>query len=45
MERLQRLLDGRGRLGWVPAAVYAAAVLQLSGPLAVLVAPVVCVTL
>ncbi|GGT31812.1 M56 family metallopeptidase [Nonomuraea spiralis] len=45
VERLQRLLDGRGRPGWVPAVVYAAAVLQLSGPLAVLVAPVVCVTL
>ncbi|MEU5861687.1 M56 family metallopeptidase [Nonomuraea sp. NPDC047529] len=44
VERLQRLLHGRGEPGWVPVVAYAAAVLQLGGPLAVLIAPLVCVT-
>ncbi|WP_157244363.1 M56 family metallopeptidase [Nonomuraea typhae] len=42
VHRVERLLS-RGRAGrWTPAAAYAAAVALLSGPLAVLVAPVVC---
>ncbi|MEV3982682.1 M56 family metallopeptidase [Nonomuraea sp. NPDC049758] len=45
VERLERLLDGRGRPRWVSAAAYSAAVLQLSGPLAVLIAPLVCLAL
>ncbi|MFF0861307.1 hypothetical protein ACFYUV_06120 [Nonomuraea sp. NPDC003560] len=45
VERLERLLDGRGRPRWVSAAAYSAAVLQLSGPLAVLIAPLVCFAL
>ncbi|MBB5082454.1 M56 family metallopeptidase [Nonomuraea endophytica] len=44
VQRVERLLGtSRGRR-WVPAAVYTAALALMSGPLAVLVAPVACVT-
>ncbi|MGW4792413.1 M56 family metallopeptidase [Nonomuraea sp. NPDC004297] len=41
-ERLQRLLTGRDQPRWVPAAACSTAGLLLSGPLAVLIAPLVC---
>ncbi|WP_431899183.1 M56 family metallopeptidase [Nonomuraea sp. bgisy101] len=44
-ERLERLLGRRLESGWVPAAAYSAAGLLLSGPLAVLVAPLLCVAI
>ncbi|MGW0198068.1 M56 family metallopeptidase [Nonomuraea sp. NPDC003201] len=44
VERLQRLLSERRQSHWVPAAAYSAAGLLLSGPVAVLIAPVVCIT-
>ncbi|SDL27946.1 M56 family metallopeptidase [Nonomuraea jiangxiensis] len=45
VERLQRLLGERGQPRWVPAAAYSTAGLLVSGPMAVLVAPLVCITL
>ncbi|MEU4575584.1 M56 family metallopeptidase [Nonomuraea sp. NPDC023979] len=42
VERLQRLLTERERPRWAPAAACSTAGLLLSGPLAVLVAPLVC---
>ncbi|MGV9302062.1 M56 family metallopeptidase [Nonomuraea sp. NPDC004354] len=42
-ERLERLLDHRPESSWVPAAAYSAASLLLSGPVAVLVAPLLCI--
>ncbi|GAA3686124.1 M56 family metallopeptidase [Nonomuraea antimicrobica] len=44
-ERVGRLLRHHERPPWVPAAAYAAATLLLSGPSAVLVAPLLCVTI
>ncbi|NRQ34682.1 M56 family metallopeptidase [Nonomuraea sp. NN258] len=43
-ERVTRLLRRHERPRWVPAAVYSAATLLLSGPFAVLVAPLLCIT-
>ncbi|MET8054337.1 MULTISPECIES: M56 family metallopeptidase [unclassified Streptosporangium] len=46
VHRVERLLRGRPQQpGWVPAIAYCAAGLLLSGPLAVLVAPVLCITI
>ncbi|MGW3352798.1 M56 family metallopeptidase [Nonomuraea rubra] len=45
VERLQRLLSRRDQPRWVPAAAYSTASLLLSGPLAVLIAPLVCLTI
>ncbi|MBE1584070.1 M56 family metallopeptidase [Nonomuraea angiospora] len=45
VERLRRLLGERRRSRWVPLAVYSTAGLLLSGPMAVLIAPLVCITL
>ncbi|MFD1540553.1 M56 family metallopeptidase [Nonomuraea guangzhouensis] len=45
VERLQRLLTERGQPRWVPAAAYSTAGLLLSGPLAVLIAPLICITI
>ncbi|MFI7146789.1 M56 family metallopeptidase [Nonomuraea sp. NPDC050022] len=45
VERLQRLLGERAQPRWVPAAAYSTAGLLLSGPVTVLVAPLVCITL
>ena len=45
VERLNRLLGERAQPRWVPAAAYSTAGLLLSGPVAVLVAPLVCITL
>lgn len=42
-ERLERLLNRGPERSWVPAAAYSAASLLLSGPLAVLVAPLLCI--
>ncbi|MDP9843078.1 M56 family metallopeptidase [Streptosporangium lutulentum] len=44
VDRVERLLGRRQRPGWVPAVAYCAAGLLLSGPLAVLIAPVLCIT-
>ncbi|MEV4578273.1 M48 family metalloprotease [Nonomuraea jabiensis] len=44
VERLQRLLSERRPPRWVPAAAYSTAGLLLSGPMAVLIAPLICVT-
>lgn len=44
VDRVERLLRGRPQPGWAPAAAYCAAGLLLSGPVAVLLAPVLCVT-
>ncbi|MBB5784432.1 M56 family metallopeptidase [Nonomuraea jabiensis] len=44
IERLQRLLSERRPPRWVPAAAYSTAGLLLSGPMAVLIAPLICVT-
>lgn len=41
-QRLERLLDRSDQTSWVPTAAYSAAGLLLSGPLVVLVAPVLC---
>ncbi|MGW4959084.1 M56 family metallopeptidase [Nonomuraea sp. NPDC004186] len=43
-ERLQRLLTQREHTPWVPATAYATAMLLLSGPLAVLLAPLIFIT-
>ncbi|WP_433365194.1 M56 family metallopeptidase [Streptosporangium sp. CA-115845] len=43
-ERLQRLLAPEPRTRWAPAAAYSAASLLLSGPLAILTAPILCLT-
>lgn len=45
VERLQRLLTERSQSRWVPAAAYSTAGLLLSGPLAVLIAPLICITI
>ncbi|SNT34172.1 Peptidase family M48 [Streptosporangium subroseum] len=46
VDRVERLLRGRQpQPGWVPAAAYCTAGLLLSGPLAVLIAPVLCITI
>ncbi|MDP9867839.1 MULTISPECIES: M56 family metallopeptidase [Streptosporangium] len=46
VHRLERLISGPQRQPrWVPAAAYCAAGLLLSGPAAVLVAPVLCITI
>ncbi|MFC4015848.1 M56 family metallopeptidase [Nonomuraea purpurea] len=45
VERLQRLLTERRAPRWVPAAAYSTAGLLLGGPVAVLIAPLVCITL
>ncbi|GAA3670716.1 hypothetical protein GCM10022224_038730 [Nonomuraea antimicrobica] len=44
VERLQRLLTRRSQPGWVRAAAYSTAGLLLGGPMAVLIAPLVCIT-
>ena len=45
VDRVERLLRGRRRQpGWVPATAYCVAGLLLSGPFAVLIAPVLCIT-
>ncbi|WP_084516979.1 M56 family metallopeptidase [Microtetraspora niveoalba] len=44
VHRVERLLRGeRPRSTWVPTAVYSAVSLLLSGPLAVLIAPLICI--
>ncbi|MFC5822467.1 M56 family metallopeptidase [Nonomuraea insulae] len=43
-ERVFRLLRHHERPRWVPAAAYSAATLLLSGPFAVLLAPLLCIT-
>ncbi|MEV0621437.1 M56 family metallopeptidase [Nonomuraea sp. NPDC050404] len=43
-QRVERLLRRAERPRWVPAAAYSTATLLLSGPFAVLVAPVLCAT-
>ncbi|WP_329081247.1 M56 family metallopeptidase [Streptosporangium sp. NBC_01469] len=44
VDRVERLLRGHPQPGWMSAAAYCAAGLLLSGPVAVLVAPVLCIT-
>ncbi|GAA3509402.1 hypothetical protein FHR32_005674 [Streptosporangium album] len=45
VHRVERLLDQRDkRSDWAPAAAYSTAGILLSGPLAVLVAPLLCIT-
>ncbi|SEH03235.1 Peptidase family M48 [Nonomuraea solani] len=44
-ERVARLLRRPERPRWVPAAAYSAATLLLSGPFAVLLAPLLCLTI
>ncbi|MFI7700023.1 M56 family metallopeptidase [Nonomuraea sp. NPDC049480] len=43
-ERVTRLLRHHERPRWIPAAAYSAATLLLSGPFAVLLAPLLCIT-
>ncbi|MFG1697130.1 M56 family metallopeptidase [Nonomuraea sp. NPDC049309] len=45
VERVQRLVSQREQAAWVPAAAYCTAMLLLSGPLAVLFAPLICMAL